>query len=439
MYQAGPGFFRVASKPAPEAQMWMIAGIAGGIQPWWHYIGAYHEDRRMYSTPERIMRWCKENEQYLVNRKPVANVGILWSQRNTDFYGRNEAAERVDAPYTGFMHALVRARIPYLPVHADDLDSAAADLKLLILPNAGGLSDGQCSSIRRFVQGGGSLFATGDTSLYNEWGDARPDFALGDLFGVRHEGEIPKLEGLQSRPARRGAAEFFNPEGHTYLRLHPELRSRVDGPKSGDEPPVNGMRHPVLRGFEQTDILPYGGTLSSLRVDPGAVVPLTFVPPFPTYPPETAWMRQPSSNIPGLVLSERGKSRIAFMPADMDRRYARQHLPDHGNLLANVIRWSCFDAVPVTVEGPGLVDCHLYRQSERLILHLVNLTSAGTWRAPVEELVPVGPFKLRINVTRPARSARLLVSHESRPVAFTSGTAVLEIPLIRDHEVIVIG
>ena len=49
-----------------------------------------------------------------------------WSQRNTDFYGRNDPAERVDAPYTGFMHALVRARIPYLPIHVDDLDGTAA-------------------------------------------------------------------------------------------------------------------------------------------------------------------------------------------------------------------------------------------------------------------------------------------------------------------------
>ena len=50
MYQSGPGYYRVAAKPAAEARMWMIAGIAGGIQPWWHHVGAYHEDRRMYRT-----------------------------------------------------------------------------------------------------------------------------------------------------------------------------------------------------------------------------------------------------------------------------------------------------------------------------------------------------------------------------------------------------
>ena len=122
MYQAGRNSFRLASKPAAEARMWMIAGFAGGIQPWWHHIGAYHEDRRMYRTAEPVMRWHKANEQYLVNRRPVATVGLVWSQRNTDFYGRDNADELAEAPYRGFMQALVRARIPYIPVHVDHIE-----------------------------------------------------------------------------------------------------------------------------------------------------------------------------------------------------------------------------------------------------------------------------------------------------------------------------
>ena len=122
MYQSGPGYYRVASKPAAEARMWMIAGIAGGIQPWWHYVGAYHEDRRMYRTPEPVMRWWGE-------LSGISSTGRPW--RTSASSGRSatptsSAARRrrsvVDAPYTGFMHALVRARIPYLPVHADDLE-----------------------------------------------------------------------------------------------------------------------------------------------------------------------------------------------------------------------------------------------------------------------------------------------------------------------------
>ena len=396
----------------------------------------------MYATPEPVMRWCKANETFLVNRQPVASVGLLWSQRNTDFFGRDEAAERVDAPYTGFMHALVRSRIPYLPVHADDLDRDAGKFSLLVLPNVGGLSDTQCASIRKFVDNGGSLFASGVSSLYDEWGDPRPDYALAGVFAAHRTVETPQLGATRRESSgRRGAGDRFAPDSHTYLRLLPELRATVDGPKAGDEPAITSAeRHIVLRGFESTDLIPYGGTLEPLRLDTRqAVVPLTFVPPFPTYPPETSWMRQPATSVPGLVLSQKGRSRIAFMPADMDRRYAREHLPDHGDLLANVVRWAA-GSIPLAVHGPGLIDCQLYRQDRRFILHLVNLTSAGTWRAPVEELIPVGP--IRIGLTLPAetasvKKARLLVAGTVRPVQILSGSVHTEIPSILDHEVIV--
>jgi len=435
MYQSGPGYYRVASKPAAEARMWMIAGIAGGIQPWWHHVGAYHEDRRMYRTAEPVMRWWKAHEPYLVNRTPVANVGVVWSQRNTDFFGRDDAAERVDAPYTGFMHALVRARIPYLPVHVDDIENSG-NLTVLILPNVGALSDRQAESIRGFVLGGGSLVATGVTGLYNEWGDPRADFALADLFACHRMGETAKL-----RAANRQDNAGQSGGRHTYLRLKPELRGRVDGPKTGDEPIAVGERHPVLRGFEETDILPFGGTLSPLRVDTAATVPLTFVPAFPTYPPETAWMRQPTSDIPGLILSQHGTARVAYLPADIDRRYATEHLPDHSALLANVVRWAAHDRLPLAVEGPGLIDCHLYEQPGRMILHMVNLTSEATWRAPLHELIRVGPFLVKIRLPEPLtrRGARLLVAGTERRVTVERGMGAIEVDSILDHEVIVIG
>ena len=296
MYENGRTSYRVASKPAAEARMWMIAGMAGGIQPWWHHVGAYHEDRRMYRTAEPVMKWHKANEAYLTNRKPVATVGLLWSQRNTDFHGRDNPAEVVDAPYDGFVQALIRARIPYLPVHAADIDREAASLSTLILTNVGALSDKEFEAVRRFVERGGSLIATGESTLYNEWGDARPDFALADLLRVHSDGK-------PSRAPVAGGRRGVTASIHTYLRLHPELRAQVYGPKNGKEPPATGTRHPVLRGFEDTDIIPFGGTLGPLRVDPGATTLLTLVPEFPVYPPETAWMRESDSGIPGLVVS----------------------------------------------------------------------------------------------------------------------------------------
>jgi hypothetical protein len=419
--------FRVASKPAPEARMWMIEGIAGGIQPWWHHVGAYHEDRRMYHTAEPVFQWHKDHQQYLINRRPVAPVGVVWSQRNTDYFGRDDTANLVDSPYRGFTEALIRARIPYVPVNADHISRDAGGFAALVLPNTGALSNDQCAAIRKFVDGGGSLIATGASSLYDEWGDSRGDFALADLFGAHAPG--PDF-------GRKVVSQSF----HTYLRLTPELRAQVWGPKTGDEPRAAGQRHPVLRGFEETDILPFGGTLVSMRVDPGATVPLTFIPPFPIYPPETAWMREPKTDIPGLILNTKGQARIAYLPADIDRRYARDNLTDHAHLLTNIVRWCIDDRLPLEVQGPGLIDCHLYRQDHRLILHLVNLTNEATWRAPMDELIAVGPMqvKLKLPAGIHANNIQCLVSGAKPPLNLRQGWATFELKSIADHEVAVI-
>ncbi|MHB8520914.1 MAG: beta-galactosidase, partial [Limisphaerales bacterium] len=434
MYQAGKPTFRLAAKPEPEARLWMLEGFAGGIQPWWHHVGAYHEDRRMYRTAEPVLRWHQQHDRYLVNRRPVATVGVVWSQQNTDFYGHDNAEELVELPFHGMTQALIRARIPHLPVHADLIDRDAPNLSLLILPNLASMSESQVASVRRFVQRGGGLIATGDSSLYDEAGRLRRDFALADLFGVHvPESRTLTSDGIQ----RRWAAETQ----HTYLRLTPELRGRVDGPKDGTEPPIVGERHPVLRGFDETDILPFGGTLEALKTDTHTTVLMTFIPSFPVYPPETAWMREPKTAIAGLILNAAAKGRVAFMPADLDRRFGRDNLPDHGDVLANLVRWAADDDVPLAVDGPGLIDCHLYRQPGRVILHLVNLTNAGTWRQPVHELIPVGPLRVKVKLPGDVHGGKLqlLVSSEKASARTERGWSVFEIRSVLDHEVMVIG
>jgi hypothetical protein len=182
--------------------------------------------------------------------------------------------------------------------------------------------------------------------------------------------------------------------------------------------------------------------LRPLRVDDGATVPLTLVPEFPVYPPETAWMRESDSHLPGLVLGEAsGGGRVSYLAADLDRRYFRELLPDHGNLLKNLVRWAARDSVPLQVQGAGLVDCHLYQQGQRLILHVVNLTNPGTWRAPLDELIPIGPLQVRVKIPEgvAARSAKLLVGTGSAAVSRAGGWAELSLKSVLDHEVVVLA
>jgi hypothetical protein len=434
LYQTAGVSFRLSMRPEAELRLWALEAFAGGIQPWWHYVNAYHEDRRMYRSPLAMSQWYAANQQYLHARQPVATIGIVYSQRNHDFFGRDDAELLVTLPQRGFTEALTRARIPYALVHADDLDRGTAGLKTLILPNLGALTDAQITAVRAFVNRGGGLIATGATSLCDQWGDARTDFALADVFGVRLPADHPLRDDAQRR-------QWATDNAQSYLRLTPELRAKVFGPHIPGEPPAVGERHPVLKGFDETDLLPYGGSLGALDVASSARVLLTFVPPFPAFPPEAVWSRRMKTDIPGLVVSERpGSGRVAYLAADLDRRYARDNLSDVGNLLANLVRWTAGDEIPLSVEGPGLIDCHLYRQPARLILHCVNLTNEGTWRGPVDELIPIGPVRVRVRLPDDVRGrrVRLLVSSQKPALKTADGWVSFDLDSILDHEVAVI-
>jgi len=325
MYCRGPRAFRVAASSPAEAHTWMVEGLAGGISPWWHHIGARHNDRRQYHIAEPIMQWHEAYEEYLYDRRPIASIGLVWSQRNIDFYGRDDARRRFELPWRGFTAAMTRARIGYLPVHADLIDEYADQLELLILPDMGVLTDNQCEAIRRFADRGGSIIATGQTSLYDEWGRARSEFALADVLGVRATQRRHGLKGEETN-------ECAGYEEHTYIRLVPEF---------GAAGRTNRQRHAILEGFEETDILPFGGSLLEVRPMAETEVLATFIPPFPTHPPEFAWIPELHTNIAAIVSrSLPAGGRVVYFAADVDRCYGRRRLPDHGDLIANAVRWA---------------------------------------------------------------------------------------------------
>jgi len=62
-------------------------------------------------------------------------------------------------------------------------------VKTLILFNTSSMSDVSIEAVREFVTEGGTLIASGNTSLFDEHGRARSDFGLHDVFGFSHAGE----------------------------------------------------------------------------------------------------------------------------------------------------------------------------------------------------------------------------------------------------------
>lgn len=418
LYQWGTPGFRLASMPEAEVRIWATQGFAGGIQPWWHHIGSVHEDKRQYETAEPLFQWHRENEQYLLDRSPHASVGVVWSQKNNDFVGKADPENRTFAPYRGVWQSLVRERIPFIPVNIDDLAREIKNLKLLILPNLAAMSEEHCNIIRSFVDAGGSVIASGDTSLNEENGDLREDFALGDVFGIR------------ATHRYRGAATPADPNIEVWSR-HSYLRLETDSQR---------WRGSLLSGFENTDLIPFGGLLHEVVTRGEVGVPLNFVPEFPIYPPETSWMRPQAEALPALVSRTHASGgRTVYLAADIDRCASRDEHPDHFRLMANILGWATQGDVPFSITGQGKLTAHSYEQQGRIIVHLGNATSTTRTPGRHGEIIPIGPFTMTLPFPDGNRKVNFLVSGAEVVLAAENGTLTVDIPSVDDHEVIVIS
>src|SRR5262249_21655772 len=161
--------------------------------------GGAPEDARWKEVGRAFFTWLAANEPHFRNRRSIADLAVLYPQRTIAFYrsggrpGAWRGAERAQtAEYLqGMYYALLEGRLLFDFVHEDDLSAdALASYRALAIPNAAYLTDQACAQIRDFVRRGGSLLATFETSRYTEWGDPRPDFALGDLFGAGVAGDL---------------------------------------------------------------------------------------------------------------------------------------------------------------------------------------------------------------------------------------------------------
>jgi Hypothetical glycosyl hydrolase 6/Beta-galactosidase trimerisation domain len=393
----------------PEIRLWVAEGTAHGQRPWVAKFSGVLYDRRWLSMVERIYHWHFMHERYLRNEAPLARVALLHSEQTAATYPGIADEDRHEDHVLGMYHALVESRIPFELVHEAFLDpERLAPFKLLILPDAAALSDAQCDAIRGFVARGGSLVATFATSLCNEAGGRRNDFALADLFGVRFTGRVD------------------GPMQNSYLSL--------------DADPGTGRRHPVLEGLEAAPRIINGAF--RLDVTPTAAFPspVTLIPTYPDLPMEDVYPRVAHTETRELYLREVGASRVAYVPWDIDRIFWEILSPDHGRLLRNVVTWALHEQPVVEVEGPGLLDVSVWRQRQSITVHLVNLTNPMMMKGPIREIIPVGPqcLRLRLPDGAVARKVRLLTAGTTPTAQVAEGTLTVVVPSVEVHEVVAI-
>jgi hypothetical protein len=391
-----------------ELKIWAAGGIANGMLPCFVKFNATPIDKRWFKTMEKVYEGNYKSARYLRNIGPMARVAVVVNEQAGGRQSGGAKPWQQDSAFhlQGMYHSLVEGHVPFEMINADVLDADhLKPFKLLILPNLTRLSNAQCDQIRKFVEGGGSLLATFESSLYDEAGNQRIDFGLGDLFGVSYDNGV---EG---------------PMQNSYLRLRND--------------PATNKFHPVLEGLEDATRIING--IYRVKVIPKSSFPspVTLIPTYPDLPMEDVYTRIPDTDIRELYLRETGKGRVAYIPWDIDKSFWQYLAPDHGKLLNNTIRWALNEDPIVTVKAPGLVETTVWRQKDSMAVHLVNMTNPMMMKGPFRELIPVDAevsIKLPDNVK--LTGVHLPMRDKDPQYTTKNGTVSLTVTQISDHEII---
>ena len=389
-----------------EIRIWVAEGVANGMKPCFVKFGANIFDKRWMNAVADMYQRYYNSERYLRNIAPMARIGMVFSEQTNRKYGGESWQQRIGDHSLGMYHALIESRIPFEAVNDRLLDEEfLKPFKLLILPNIAALSDAQCEQLRAFVKSGGSIVATFETSLYDEEGAPRQDFALRDLFGVSYDNGV---EG---------------PMKNSYLKLKKEV--------------ATGAFHPVLNGLE--DVYRMINSVYRVKVKPLADFPspITLVPTYPDLPMEDVYPRVEETDIRELYLRELGESRIAYFPGDMDRSFWQTMATDHSNLLKNTILWALNEEPFVDVKTRGIVDVAVWRQKESMTVHLVNLTNPMMMKGPFRDFYPVeASVEIKIPENNSVTGVRLLFSNTVPKYEIKGNKVSVNVPEILDHEIV---
>jgi type 1 glutamine amidotransferase len=303
---------------AAEARYKAIQGLAAGAYP------------NFWSTPgmQPVFDFMRRNAEYLdfATTAPVKFLALPRDVRLDPTQAATPAADGVRyrddrflAPAVGAYAALTRSALPVLTLQRPHFHEHLAGFQVLCLANMTNMSDEQVQAVRRYVRSGGGLIASHETSLYDEKGRRRPDFALADVFGARYR----RVLGAASRRVR------FEPAS------------------------------PLAAGLAGLPPLEHAEPHVAVELTTGRCAARLTGPDL-------------APDVPAAIVHEFGKGRVVYLPGRLDALECYQLTPQVERLFANAVRWLVRGRLPIEVTSPGMVGVSCFRQPRRLLVHLVN-------------------------------------------------------------------
>jgi len=283
--------------------------------------------------------------------------------------------------------------LPFGVVTKKDL-SRLSEYQAIALPHVIMLDDGEADALRGYVESGGSLYASKNTSLISREGQRHKDFSLADLFGVSYQGETETI--LTYLDSTASSAELFGEFGAQYPLTLRDSQLLVSARKGAE----------VLATITLPYSDPEGTKYASILTDPPGI----------------------QTQHPALVLNCFGKGKVLYAAGvleSMDHHSQRE-------LLVRLIRSLCPHPPWFEVQGPKCVELTLFDQPEqgRCLLHLLNIQETMP-------NVPVHGMTVRLNLRgRTPGKLTVLPAGESLPYRIDGPWLIFTVPELEDYRMV---
>lgn len=390
--------WRFASETPHNHMLRFGQQIASGAQIDYYLLGLFDQDNSAPLEPvRRFMLWHEANGEQLTGTRSLARVALYHSRASELHAGATRSGKQRANAFRGAYRLLIEGRVPFDFVSDErmgDVDAAEilAAYDVIVLSDVACLSDEEAALLDAFVKQGGTLIATGETGLYDDRGNQREGF------------------GLESFPATH--LRFAASDLKTSLAIG---QDELD--------------------FPDTRLLHLDGWFFHCAAKNDTSSMLTLLPQ-PNYgPPELCFPDKPAGEIPGVLTRHFGQGRVVYLPWLPEWLYFRDGLPEHRELLVQLIGQSSQASVKLVGAGPLEITVRARnREAGELVVHLVNY--AGQRQSAYEEPPAIGG--LRLGVKGAAGPAKALVAGAAIDVSApdADGYAWLDVPDVKYFEVI---
>lgn len=415
------------SFPPYEIMHRMMLALTYGAAPSIAVAQPANLQAELYSAMDEVQR----RKPWLTHKRPEPWAAILMSDNTRNFYGRAAGLveERYMAAVFGAFRAAVEEHLPVTIINDWNLNEAdLAAYKVLVMPNAACLDEAQVRAVEGFVRGGGGLVASLDTSLFDEYGTPRQNFALADVLGVDYRG-LPEAapaarEEIDVNFAASVGPDYWEKRRNVFdFQLAPEAKILNHGRMAtyvGDAAVT--FKGPAVRvatkGTESRQ-------LATLRVKASAE----------------------ATHFPGIVTNTYGRGRTAYLAGGLDAGYYLYSYPYHRLALRSLIDWAAAEPPPVVIGAPMCVHTSCLRQEkdgQRLVVHLLNdLNTTGHHALPVddvplrEETVPIHDIKVTFHPRYKIKRAHLEPGSQDLPLNREAAGTEVTVPRLDVHAMVV--